>query len=162
MNHEFSYYVAAFMAAIGIAIFVYGVFAIVRYIIKDVLEVFFESLIVALDIIKDVLKVFFESLIVALVERLFNPVLMFKQQWDFNRKPVLKEPTPLKTNEHISDNSESRKVGEELMAIPAYARKAKGIGYPMTKELLNTTKVINKNSKETLNLNRMKHHTANC
>lgn len=34
------------------------------------------------------------------------------------------------------------KVGETLMDIPAYARKEKGMGYPMTKELLEKTKFI--------------------
>jgi hypothetical protein len=122
MNHEFTYYVAAFMAAFGAALIVYIAFLAVRYVVRDTLEVLVRGL--------------FAPLLMLAIE----PVRAFKRQLEFNRETVSAKQESSK-NIRLATAKRVR-VGEALMETPAYARKEMSVGYPMSRELLTKPKFI--------------------
>jgi hypothetical protein len=122
MNHEFTYYVAAFMAAFGAALIVYIAFLAVRYVVRDTLEVLVRGL--------------FAPLLMLAIE----PVRAFKRQLEFNRETVSAKQESSK-NIRLATAKRVR-VGEALVETPAYARKEMSVGYPMSRELLTKPKFI--------------------
>lgn len=146
MNHEFTYYVAAFMAAFGAALIAYIAFLVVRYVVRDTLEVLIEGL--------------FAPLLMLVIA----PVRAFKRQLEFNRETVTPVPAKQESpkNRRLATAKRVR-VGEALMEIPAYARKEMNVGYPMNRDLLTKPKFIvyrQPESSENLDLESMKQAIA--
>ncbi|BBM67894.1 hypothetical protein VA249_45400 (plasmid) [Vibrio alfacsensis] len=109
------------------------------------------TFIIAMYRISDSAAQFVAMAIFVLVPVTIAFVIIRIVQFYFTRTTTVQvERSSRKTNEQVEMRiANARKAnatsGSELMDIPAYARKAKGVHFPMTKDVLNGFVIANQN-----------------